>query len=48
MAYTNGEKYVGAWAKGQKYGFGTMTYRDGTVYEGLWEKDEPLKSNQSK
>lgn len=34
-----GEKYNGEMIMGEKTGFGSSTYTNGTVYEGQWKKD---------
>ena len=38
--YSNGEKYTGDWAFGQRHGRGTYTYADGGSYSGEWERDK--------
>eukprot|EP01034_Spumella_vulgaris_P039602 gene39602-48929_t len=40
--YINGDVYVGGWQMGERHGQGKLTRADGTVQEGLWEKDEPF------
>ena len=37
-----GNKYVGEWKDGIFHGQGTLTYPDGTVYEGIWENNKFL------
>ena len=36
----NGDVYKGNWVSSYKEGQGTMTYNDGTVKSGLWNKDK--------
>ena len=32
-------RYVGEWSNNKRHGHGTMTYADGRVESGKWEKD---------
>ena len=35
-----GDKYVGEYKDDKRHGQGTFTMADGTVYKGLWKKDD--------
>lgn len=39
IAYTNGDRYEGAFVRNQRSGAGTLTYADGGSYEGEWHND---------
>ncbi len=43
MFYTTEDKYSGSWANGKKHGKGTYTFKDGTVYKGIWENDKRIQ-----
>jgi hypothetical protein len=34
-----GESYEGQMQGRQRHGYGTLTYRDGSTYEGFWRLD---------
>jgi len=43
ITYSNGNKYVGEWKKGNMHGQGTITTADGTVIKGIFKNDELVK-----
>ena len=46
--WPDGEKFVGEWREGKRYGEGIATYAPGTnpspFYDGNWEYDEPVEA----
>ena len=38
--YENGEKYEGEVLNGKRHGYGTFTFKIGTVVKGIWINDE--------
>ena len=38
-----GNKYVGEYKDGKRHGQGTLTFADGTVYKGIFEKNELIE-----
>ncbi len=40
-----GDKYVGEYKDGKRNGQGTFTATDGSIYKGIWEKDELVEPN---
>jgi len=40
MIYSNGDKYVGEWAKNNKEGEGTYYYKNGDVYKGSFVEND--------
>lgn len=37
--YQNGATYKGQYKFGQRSGYGTLVWDDGSIYEGFWEND---------
>ena len=37
-----GSRYEGEWARGYKDGEGIFVFEDGSVWSGLWRKDQPV------
>jgi hypothetical protein len=38
MKYNNGGNYKGYWKNGMRHGKGKLTYHNGAIYVGDWEK----------
>ncbi|AVK76051.1 Morn repeat domain containing protein [Pandoravirus neocaledonia] len=38
--YANGDRYVGHWHHGRRWGEGTMAWADGSAYRGMWVDDK--------
>ncbi len=43
--YADGEKYVGEWKDGKRYGRGTLTKPDGETVQSIFEDGELIRVN---
>jgi hypothetical protein len=44
----NGDMYVGKWEKNLRHGYGTMSYKNNTFYEGQWINNKKSRKNITK
>ena len=48
FTHFSGDKYEGEFKSNQRHGKGKQTYKNGSVYEGLFEKDVAMEEARGK